>query len=64
MWHVYERYLAEVQDFNKVTTHFREFREYPSLIEKKQKMSTYNQLDLETLGSQLVIDAQKYLQTL
>ena len=48
--------LVEVQDFGKFTAHFRgKYRIYLDLLKKIQKMSTCNQLDLETLGSSLVM---------
>jgi hypothetical protein len=46
------------------TNHFGEvFRMYLDSMKKNQKMSTCNQLDLETLGSQLIF-FQKYPWTL
>lgn len=37
---------------------------YPNLMKKNRKMSTCDQLDLEILGYQPIVYAQKYLQTL
>jgi hypothetical protein len=40
----------------KIPHHFRKScRIYPKLVEKLRKISTYNQLDLETLGSQPIM---------
>ena len=42
---------VEVQDFRKLTDHFRGiYRIYLNLIKKIRKMSTYNWMDLETPG--------------
>ena len=47
---------VEVQDFKKITNPSRRiYRIYIKLIKKIRKMSTCNQLDLETLGSQPVM---------
>ena len=47
----FEKRLVEVQDFRNLSHHSGEIsRIYPNLIEKNQKMSTRNQLDLESLG--------------
>jgi hypothetical protein len=44
---------VEIQDCRKITDHFREiYRIYPTLINKIQRMSTCDRLDLQTLGSQ------------
>ena len=47
----FEKQLVEVQDFRKITHHFREiYGIYSKLIKKNRKITTSNQLDLETLG--------------
>ena len=47
---------VEVRDYRKITDHFRgTYRTYPNLMKEKQRMSTYDQLDLQTLGSQPVV---------
>ena len=46
----------EVQDFRKITDHFRGiYRIYPNLIKEIRRMSTCNRLDLQTLGSQPIM---------
>ena len=48
--------MVEVQDCRIITDHFSGiYRIYPNLIKANQRMSTCNQLDLQTLGSQPVI---------
>lgn len=43
--------LVEVQDFTKTNIHSRGiFQIYPKLMKKYRKMTTCEQLDLETLG--------------
>ena len=44
---------AEVQDFRESTNQFRGI--YLRIMKKNQKMSTCNQLDFETLGSQPIM---------
>jgi hypothetical protein len=47
---------VEVQDCRKITDHSRGiYRVYPKLIKENRRMSTCNRLDLQTLGSQLVM---------
>jgi hypothetical protein len=47
---------VEVQDCTKFTSCFRGIhRIYPNSIKKNRKMSTCKQLDLQTLGSQLIM---------
>ena len=47
---------VEVEDYMKIIDHFRGiYRMYPNLMKENQRMSTCNQLDLQTLGSQLVM---------
>ena len=47
---------VEVEDFRKKTEHFRGInRIYLKVMKKTQKVSTCNQLDLETLGYQLFL---------
>ena len=47
---------VEVQDFRKITHHFREIYEiFLKLTKKHRKMWTCNQLDLETLGSRPIL---------
>ena len=48
---------VEVQDCRKITDHFRGIYRiyYPNLIKENRRMSTSYRLDLQTLGSQLVI---------
>jgi hypothetical protein len=55
----------EVQDRWKITDHFRGiYGIYPNLIKENRRMSTCNRLDLQTLGSQPMIYAQIYPQSL
>jgi hypothetical protein len=52
----FEKQPVEVQDFREFTDHFRGiYRIYLKLMKEHRKMSTCNRLDLETLGSWLVI---------
>ena len=52
----FEEWLVEVQDFRKSTDHFRGiYRIYLKLVKKNWTMSTCNQLNLKTLGSQPVV---------
>ena len=53
----FEKYPVEVhQDCRKLTDHFRGICIiFPNLMKENQRMSTSNQLDLQTLGSQPVI---------
>ena len=47
---------VEVQDSRKFTHHFRGiYKIYTNLTKKNCKMSTYNKLDLESLGSRIII---------
>ena len=47
---------VEVQDCRKITDHFRGiYRIYSNLIKENQRMSTYNQLDLQTVRSQPIM---------
>ena len=51
-----EKQPVEVQDCRKITDRFRGiYRIYPNLIKENQRMLTCNQLDLQTLGSQLIM---------
>ena len=52
----FEKQLVIVQDFRRITCHFSGiYRIYLDLIKKiNQKLMICNQLDLETLGSQLI----------
>ena len=48
----FEKWSVEVQDFKKFTDHFRGiYRICLKWIKQNHKMSTCNQLDLESLGS-------------
>ena len=48
--------LLEVQDYWKITDHFRGiYRIYPNIIKENRRISTCNRLDLQTLGSQLIM---------
>ena len=49
----FEKEPVEVhQDFREITDRFRGiYRIYPNLIKENRRMSTCNQLDLQTLGS-------------
>ena len=52
----FEKYPVEVQDFKKITKHYKEiYKIYPNLINKNQRMSTCNRLDLPALGSQPIM---------
>ena len=53
----FEKLPAEVQDCRKITDHFRGIHSiYPNLIKENRRMSaTCNRLDLQTLGSQLIM---------
>ena len=52
----FKKQLVEVQDYKKITDQFRRiYKIYPNLIKENQRMSTCNQLDLQTLGSQPVM---------
>ena len=56
----FEKSPVEVQDCREITDHFRGiYRIYPNLIKEDRRMSTCNQLDLQTLGSQLIIMPKK-----
>ena len=47
-----EKWPVEVQDRRNITDHFRGiYRIYPYLIKERQRMSTCNRVDLQTLGS-------------
>ena len=47
---------VEVGDFKKITDHFRGIhRIYPNSVKENRRMSACNRLDLQTLGSQLVM---------
>ena len=47
---------VEVQDCRKITDRFRGiYRIYPNFVRENQRMSTCNRLDLQTLGSQLIL---------
>ena len=47
---------VKLQDCRKITDHLRGiYRIYPNLIKKNRRLSTYNRLDLQTLGSQPVL---------
>jgi hypothetical protein len=48
----FEKYSVEIQDFVTITHHFRIIFELSLQSNKEnQKMSTFNQLGLDTLGS-------------
>ena len=53
----FEKQPVEVQDCMKITRHFRGiYRIYhPNLIKDNRRMSTCNQLDLQTLGSPMIM---------
>ena len=52
----FEKEHVEVEDCQKITDHFREiYRMYPKLMKENRMMSTCDWLDLQTLGSQLVM---------
>ena len=47
---------VEVQDCSKITDYFRGiYRIYSILIKENRRMSTYNRLDLQILGSQPIM---------
>ena len=49
----------------KITHHFRGiYGIYPKLIKENQRMSTCDRLDLQTIGSQPIMPAQKSPQSL
>ena len=49
----FEKHPVEVQDCRKITDHTRGiYKIYPNLIKDNRRLSTSNQLDLQTLGSQ------------
>ena len=44
---------VEIQNCRKITDQFRGmYRIYPNLLKESRRMSTYDWLDLQTLGSQ------------
>ena len=52
----FEKKPVEIQDCMKFTDHSRGIhRIYPKLIKENRRLSTYNQWDMQTLGSQPVI---------
>jgi hypothetical protein len=52
----FEKLSVEVQGCRKSTDHLRGiYRTYPNLIKENWRMSTCNQLDLPTLGSQPIM---------
>ena len=52
----FEKQPLKVQDWRKMTNRFRGiYRIYPTLIKDNRRMSPYNRLDLQTLGSQPVM---------
>ena len=52
----FETQPVEVEDCRKITYHFRGIYEiYPNLMKENRWMSTWNRLDLQTLGSQPVM---------
>ena len=52
----FEKYPVEVQECRNITDHFRRiYRIYPNLIKENQRMSTCNQSNSQTLGSQPVV---------
>jgi hypothetical protein len=52
----FEKKLVDVQDFKKITDHFRGFYKInPNLIKEKWRMSTCDRLELQTLGSQPIM---------
>jgi hypothetical protein len=60
-----ENNMVEIQDCSKITNHFRGMhRICPNLMKENRRMSTCNRLDLQTLGSQPIICAQKYPRSL
>ena len=52
----FEKSPVEVQDFRKCVHHFRGiWRLHLTFLKKTRKMSTRNQLDVETLGSRPIM---------
>ena len=52
----FEKYPVEVQDCKRITDHFRGiYRIYLNLMKENWRMSTCSWLDLQTLGSQLIM---------
>ena len=52
----FEKWPIEVQDFMKMIDHYRGMNKiYLDLIKENRRMSTCNQLDLQTLGSQPIM---------
>ena len=52
----FEKFPVDVQNCRKITDHSRGiYRIYRNLIKENRKMSTCNRLDLQTLGSQLIM---------
>ena len=53
----FEKKPVEAQDYRKFTGHFnrRIYRIYPDLKKENLRLSTCNRLDLQTLGSQLIM---------
>ena len=55
-WQLVTDEPVEVQEYKKITDHFRGiYRIYPNLIKENWGISICNQLDLQTLGSQSVM---------
>ena len=47
---------VEVQDFRQITDRFGGiYRIYPNIIKENRRMSTCDRLDLQTLGSRLIM---------
>ena len=52
----FEEYPVDVQDCKKITDNFRGiYRIYPNLMKETRGISICNRLDLQTLGSQMVM---------
>jgi hypothetical protein len=52
----FEKLPAKIQDCKVVIDHLRGiYRIHPNLIKENQRMSTWNRLDLQTLGSRLIV---------
>ena len=52
----FEKEPVEAQDCRKITDHFRGiYKIYPNLTKENWRMSTCNQLELQTLRSQLIM---------
>ena len=52
----FEKQPVKVQDYRKITNHLRGiYGIYPNLVKENRRMSTCNQLDSQTLGSQPVM---------